>query len=377
MTRSLRLAAIPAASTNLSSSQLDSATRQHASQALLVQGYALSVLQQPFVDFSGFPTLKKNQDDLNNGLVKARDHSNLYLNTILPSMINRIADIDAYFSLQTALSQAIAPGTDARTAINLLKEVQEQAQTYQGQAGTLVLSLQTLRDGISTDAAVFNTFVTAMNAAVNGDNGVLTSINDQLGSIDGKIAGAATGVALSGLAIAGGIFMILVGAIADFFTAGTSTPLVIAGVGVLAAGIGGEVGSALALSGLLNLKSKLLSDKSHLTAEVSLASGLASGFGSLAKSAAGAVQATQEMANAWSLLGDDLGSLVNSLNRGQTTVDAIRNLFIIAAQNNVKTIQADVGIIRNQLTGVQVTADSKTSITQQMNTQIAKLKLAA
>jgi hypothetical protein len=377
MSNAQQFLAMATLNANTTTDKIDTASKQQSSQALIVQGYALSVLQQPNVDFSGFPKLKANQDEMNAGIASAKGNANLYLNTILPNMITTIANIDAYFQTQNALATALAPGTDVQTAIALIRAVQEQAQTFQAQSNGVVTSLQSLRTGISTDASNFNSYVTKLNAAVNGDNGVLSSINDQLGSIDGKIAGAAVGVALSGLAIAGGVFMVLVGSIAEFVTAGTSTPLVVAGVGVIAAGVGGEVGASIALANLLQLKGDLLSQKSQLTSEVNLATGISSGFKSLADGATAAVQATQEMANAWSLLGDDLGSLVNSLTKGQTTVDALRTLFVTAAQGNVKTVQQDVITIKGQLTGVQTKINPNAPVSQAITDQVAKLRLAA
>lgn len=351
-----------AAKTKSATGTLDQSVKGHGAQALVVQGYALSALQQPHVDFAGFDRLKDLETSINGGIDRAKYHSNRYLDVVLPEMIKQIGNIDAYFNLQDAIPKALDTSSDAKTAIRFMKIAQERSQQYQSDASGLVKQLQSLRGDFSDDAGNFKTWTTNLNAVVNGDNGVLDSINKQLGSIDGKIAGAITGTVVSGLAIAGGAMLIAVGGIADFVTAGTTTPLVVAGVAVVAAGVGGEVASAVTLAKLIDLKGDLLSKKAKLKAEVSLASGIATGFDSLAQQAAGAATATQAMANAWSGLDDHLGNLITSLESGQTTADDVRLLFQTAAQGDVRDIRRDVGTIRGQLAGAETVIDPKTPV---------------
>ncbi|MEV6909755.1 HBL/NHE enterotoxin family protein [Amycolatopsis sp. NPDC051071] len=335
------------------------AAKEHASNAVVVQSYALSAMNQPNVDFHEFKKLLPLQVKINNSVGVAKDSAHLYLNTVLPQAIKTIADIELYFQLHNALADSLQPGTSAQQAIALLKIVQEQAVEFQGQAGAVATQLQTLRDGFTTNSAAFNEYSRDLAAIVDGDHGVLKSLDDQLSGIDGKIGGAITGVVLSGLAIAGGVLMVGVGALAEPVTGGLSTALIIGGVAVAAAGIGGEVAASLTLAKLLDLKSNLLQEKAKLKAETTLAAGLRSGLGNLATAASSAATATQGMVNAWSLLGDDLGGLAKDVQKGQTTVDGLRLLFTHAAENAVKTTQQDIAIIKGQLTGVRTSVDTK------------------
>ncbi len=336
------------------------AAKEHASNAVIVQSYALSAMSQPNVDFSDFKKLLPLQTKINNGLGAAKDSAHLYLNTVLPLAISTISDIELYFQLHDALADSLAPGTSVQQAISLLKVVQDQAVEYQGQAKAVASRLQTLRDGFTASSSAFNGYSQELATIVDGDHGVLKSLDDQLDSIDGKIGGAITGVVLSGLAIAGGVLMVGVGALAEPVTGGLSTALVVGGVAVAAAGVGGEVASSLTLAKLLDLKSNLVREKAKLKAETTLAAGLRSGLGNLATAASGAATATQGMVNAWSLLGDDLGGLAKDVQKGQTTVDALRLLFTHAAENAVKTTQQDIVIIKTQLTGARTSVDTKT-----------------
>lgn len=363
--RPLSLVQMAASNAGDAATMVGGAAKTQSSQALIVQSYALSALQQSPVNFSGFPGIAQIGTDLNAAIGKSQTNANTYLNVVLPKMITTVTNIDAYFNLQNALGQALSPSTPANQAIQLMAAVQQQAEGFQAQSSGLVTDLQGLRTNLATDSATFANLVTQMNSAVNGNNGVLAEIDKELGSIDGKIGGAIAGTVLSGLAIMGGVIMIAVGALGEFATAGVSTALIVGGIGVLAVGVGGEVASAVTLANLIKMKNSLLTQQSQLKSEVSLVLGMKSGFSALADSAAGAAAASQQMANAWSLLSNDLGTLITQVERGQTTVDAVRLLYQMAAQGTVKTVQTDIQTIRGQLAGVkQVDSPSGETVDQ-------------
>jgi uncharacterized protein YukE len=206
-----------------------------------------------------------------------------------------------------------------------------------------------LNSNLATETALFKSTVTKLNSAVNRNNGVLATINDNIGSIDKSIAGYNTDRALNGLAIPGGVFMIAVGKITDFVTAGASTPLVVGGVAVLAAGIGGEVASAETLKNLYEEKSGLLQQRSTLTAEVNLASGICSGYKQLATQVTSAMQAVTQMNNAWQSLGSNIGNMLQQLQRGIVSPDVLRGLFLDASNNLIPAITSDISIIKRQM----------------------------
>ncbi|MDA5095582.1 HBL/NHE enterotoxin family protein [Aliiroseovarius sp. KMU-50] len=332
--------------------QASNANIATAGQASIVQGYAMTVQRQPFVDFGDFKNLKTFETDINNGIKSAQSHASNYLDNILPEMIQQNSNIKAYFNLQNALGTALDPSAPASQAIALMKQVQEQTQGYQTSAKGLVTNLNTLRNNLNTDSSNFSGYVTKLNAAVDGDNGVLAQLDKQVDDIDTKIDTAIAGAALSGLTIAGGGLMIAVGGIADFVTAGASTPLVVAGVAVVAVGVAGAAASGIAIGVLLDQKGKVLTEKANLKAEVKLARGMSGGFDSLAKKAGGAADAAQDMANAWTSLEQDMGSLIGQLENGETDVKSLRNLYQAAAKGTVKDIQNDTNVIQQQLAGV-------------------------
>lgn len=348
--------------TKAASTALDASVKGHSSQALIVQGYALSALQQPHVDLSGFERLKEHEAKINGGIDRAKGHSKRFLDQLLPEMIGQIGNIDAYFNIQNAIPKALNTSSDPNTALRFMKIAQERAEQYQADSAALVVKLQDLRGDLSGDAAKFKSFVAALNAAVDGDNGVLADTDKQLQSIDGKIAGAISGTVISGLAIFGGVVLIAVGSVGEIVTGGASTAAIVGGVALLAGGVGGEVASAVTLAKLLDLKSDLISKKARLKSEVSQASAMSSGFDSLSLQAGAAATATQQMANAWSGLGDHLGALITNLEQGRTDDAELRLLLQTAANDDVADIRKDVSTIQGQLTGARIVTDAKTPV---------------
>ncbi len=335
-----------------SDQNISSAAKLQSSQGLIIQSYCNSVLQQPQVDFTGFSTLGKYQTQINSGLTTAQGHATNYLNVIQPSIITNLANIGNYYQLYSAIPVALPAGSSVEEWVTMLQVLQTQATTYQTVSSGIVTTLQTLNTNLGTDSGSFAATVSALNSAVNGDNGVLAGITGDLSKIDSQIAGAIAGTALSALAIVGGVFMIAVGGITDFVTAGASTPLVIGGVAVLAAGIGGEVASAITLSNLYGEKSSLLQQQSTLTAEVNLASGISGAYAQLFNQAGAAMGAATQMQNAWSALSGDIGTMANDLRTGISSTAAVRTLFLTAAQNTVPTILSDISTIKAQMAGV-------------------------
>lgn len=349
---------------------INTANKTQSSQALLIQAYANSINEQPTVDFSGEPHLATYQTQINNGLATAQTHANNYLNVIQPSIIQNIANIGNYYALNNAVATTLPEGSTEAQWIESLTVLQIQSTSYQTAANSVVVSLQTLHSNLTTDAASFEKTVSDLNAAVNGDNGILASDNKSLSDIQGKIDGAIAGVALSGLAIAGGVFLICVGAITDFVTAGTTTPAVVGGIGIVVSGIGGEVASAITLKNLNDQKASLLTEEANLTAEVKLATAISGGYQSLLNQVKGAVDAATAMENAWNFLKDDLGSMISDLQNGVQNAGQIRTLFLTAANTEVQTVIADINTIKGQMAGV-------TSIVAQPGQTVGEALVAA
>jgi non-hemolytic enterotoxin B/C len=209
------------------------------------------------------------------------------------------SSIGNYFALHQAVATTLPPGSTVQKWTAELGVLRTEANKYKKDATTVVAALQALQANLSTDAASFKRTVSDLNATVNGDNGILERDDKQLADIQSKIDGAIAGIALGALGIIGGVFMIVVGTVADFVMAGTATPLVVGGIALIVAGISTDVGAGIALAGLNDQKAQLLTEESTLTTEVNLALGVSSSYQSLSNQVSAAVEA----ANAISKLG--------------------------------------------------------------------------
>lgn len=333
---------------------INSANKAQSSLALIIQTYANSINEQPAVNFGGQPHLATYQDQINAGLTTAQAHANNYLNVIQPNVIINIANIANYYALNNAVANTLPAGSTEAQWLDCLTTLQTQSATYQAAANGVVSTLCTLHDNLTTDAASFAATVISLNTAVTGDNGILASDDRELSSLQGKIDGAIAGIVTSGLAIVGGSFMIAVGGIADFVTAGTTTPLVVGGIGIVVAGVTGEVASAITLASLNNQKATLLTEEATLRAEVTLAMGISGGYQSLLNQVRSAVDAATQMENAWKFLSSDLGSMISDLNSGVQSAGLIRQIFLTAANTAVQTVLVDISTIKTQMAGVTI-----------------------
>lgn len=333
---------------------MNAANTNQMSAALIVQTYSNSVLAQPKVDFGDVASLKSLETDLNNGLATAQTHANFYLNTLQPDLIQNMSDIGNYYQLNKALPATLPEGSTEQQWTEELNAVLQASQGYQASARKVVTELATFHEELSGDTQDFAGLVTKLNTTVNGDNGVLDQINAQLHKVQADIDGTIAGITISALAIAGGAFMICVGAIADFVTAGTSSGAVIGGIGIVAAGVAGEAASIAELVALSKEKAAMLGEEDQLKEEVKLAAAVSSGYSSLANQVKSALAAATAMENAWNGLISDLGNLISDINNGVLTADAVRTLFVTAANGEIATVLTDIDTIKGQMAGVTV-----------------------
>lgn len=340
-------------STIKAAQEIDKASKAQTSQGALLQTYCNSVLAQPEVDFKETPNLVKYQKGINDGLGIAKGHANEYLNKIQPLIFSNIANISNYYALHNAVATTLPPGSTERQWVEQLNILKDQSIQFHYDANNVITQLQTLHQNLGVDTASFAKIVSDLNGAVNGDNGVLQSIDGQLGKLQGDIDGAIAGIALSGLAILGGVFLTALGAIGEIFTGGAATALVVGGIGLVVVGVGGEVASAVMLQKLNEAKADLLKNKASLKNEVKLALGMSSAYGSLKGQSLAAMNAATQMGNAWQFLSGDLSNLISDLEKGITSADKVRMLFLTAANSVIKDVANDTNIIKGQMAGVK------------------------
>lgn len=333
---------------------LDNASKGHASQGLIVQGYCNSVLQQPSVDLHRTPKLKELDTEINAGLVIAKGHADDYLTNIQPLILDSVGDMSNYFKVYNSVATVLAKNTNEKDWIKSLNSMKDRSTQYETNSKSVVSKLLVLNSSLGEDSSTFARMVSDLNEAADGDKGILKSIDGQLGSLQGKIDGCIAGMALSGLAIIGGAIMIGIGAIGEIFTGGAATALILGGVAVVGAGVGGEAGSAVTFQMLNSQKNDLLFQQTSLSDEVKLALGLSTGYNGVNTQAKAAMTAATQMSNAWGILKGELGNLISNLEDGITSTDVLREIFLTAANSTIPDVRQNIDNIKAQMSGAQV-----------------------
>lgn len=333
---------------------INSTNKSQVGAALKIQLYCNRIKMQPDVDLSGISSLATYQSQINLKLKTAQNHASNYLNNIQPNIIKNISSIDNYYSLHNAIATSLPPGTSKEDWIESLTALRDQSVAYQKDASDVLNTLQTFHSNLTSDAAEFKAFVNKLHTEVGGVEDILKSDRAELDKMQSKIDGAISGIIFSGLAIVGGIFMVAIGGIGDFVTAGTTTPLVVAGVAVIFVGAGSEVASAIILDKLNNEKAKIFSRDSLLKAEIKLSNAISADYTLLGKQLEDAVDAATAMENAWAFLSNDLNALISDLDKGIINDGILQKIFLKAANSEIEIVLSDINTIKSQMTGVKV-----------------------
>ena len=326
--------------------------KKQSGQGMVVQSYCQSIITQPFINLGDFAKLKEIEKKINNGLETARGHANYYIGTLQPELITNISNIDNYYNLYNSVPIILPSDASEEQWLNLLRELKTQTENYAHTAKETADKIGVFYAQLGEDSSTFQENLNTLNSIVGGNEGVLQDLEDQLDEINGEITGVIAGIVVSGLAVVGGIFLVAVGTIGSFVTAGTSAPIALAGGALIVAGVAGAAGLGIALANLLDAKSETLRKKITLEGEVKAIAGMSTSYKNLYTQATEAHKAANEMKNAWDFLSSDLSTLSEDLKNGTLSTGQLRSLWLSAADNAVETVKNDIGIIKGQMTGV-------------------------
>ncbi|MDR3534567.1 MAG: HBL/NHE enterotoxin family protein [Rhodopila sp.] len=359
----LRLVRLGATLDANSTTNLGDTTAKAATSGLIVQSYCTQVAQQPDITIPS--SVVSKLPPVNEYLKLARANTTDYLTNIQPKILIVVTDVAGYAAQFGQFSTLITgkindwkggSPTARQDALDLLQALQQALQTKLNGVNGVKTSLAGFQTKLNVDISNFNTASNTANTVIGGDQGAIAELNRQISDMDGRIAGAATGVALSGLTIIGGALMIAAGAIASFITAGTSTPLIVAGVAVVVVGAAGLTASSIVLSQLIDAKAGLISQKAALDADLKFLTTFKSTMGTLGTSATEAATQINNMSNAWGLLSGNLGNVVGSIQQARNYSDlpVVVQAYLNTAGGQWQQVQANTQIIQQQMTGVQL-----------------------
>jgi hypothetical protein len=359
----LRLVRLGASLDASTTTNLGDTTAKTATSGVIVQSYCTQVAQQPSIVIPA--SVASKLPPVNDYLTLAQTNANDYLTNIQPKILIVVTDVAGYSAQFSQFSTLITgkindwkggSSTARQDALDLLQALQQALQAKLDNVKGVKSSLGGFQTKLNVDISNFNTASSRADVVIGGDQGAIAELRNQISDMDGRIAGAATGVALSGLTIIGGALMIAAGSIAAFITAGTSTPLVVAGVAVVVVGAAGLTASSIVLSQLISAKAALISQQAQLDADLKFLTNFKSTMGTLGTAATEAATQLNNMSNAWGLLSGNLNNVVGSIqqSRDYSQLPVVVQAYLNTAGAQWAQVQANTQIIQQQMTGVQI-----------------------
>ena len=294
---------------------------QSQADAAVVQMYLTAILQQPDIVQNVVPDLPKIQ-------AEARSVAKTWTSDVLPKTTQTVTDLigfsnqwNAYKSHMMSYAQQIASNsTDAATKAAarhnldlMLGQVYSSVEAKENNAVTASNLVTSFSNAISSNNKQFDSALQTLRKAYSGERGIIATIDGQINTANHNIAKDATLISVSALSTIGGAIMITVGAVTEFESAGTSTSLILAGIGMTAGGISGIAASAADLHGQIKTLGKLEAAKTKAEQEYSAIQTSISQVSMLDNKCSDAVTSSKDLANLWNGLKSDIDVLRNDI----------------------------------------------------------------
>jgi len=329
------------------------ATQIAMTQTLIVESYCHKVLMQTPINFDGASKLKDSEDRINQGLKKAQDNALFYLEELRPKMIKVLVNVRVFAGQMQSVAEAIRRADSMAKILNYIKYPLDSAQKYEQEAENVLDSLKKFEKRVAEDTAFYQGVLDELNALIDGDRELLERYQTQLKEIENKITGSSFLVAGGVLGILGGAFLIAVGTISSFVTAGTSLPIAAVGGALLLGGIGATASGSVALAGLLDEKSALVNSINTVKREAKFAREYVTTFGDLHRGAADSLQVAQNMCHGWYAIESELKNLYDQLS-GTSDISTVQDIVAPSIDRQMNGLISDVTIIIAQMGGVEI-----------------------
>ena len=333
---------------------IDNANKVLASEALTIQGYANCIKEQPKIDFSQVSYGKKYADLINKNLMTAKVYADNYLKKIQPKLIKNINNIINFYALHNAIATSIPRGDTEHQWIDCLSLLYKTSLDYQMESNQTFTMLKKLSKKLNRNSLLFANTIRDFNKALNGPTGDLKILEEDIKNLQekyDKYLDSIIGVAASlGLAISA----IIVGKFVKIVPQSIKNKLVYGGVAIIVPG----TPTIITLVTLMLSAHHKIADKidnaEKLKSEIKMATAVSNGYSSLTKKMTKAVVASTKMENAWHLLSNDLGRMVNDLKIGIIKAEQTRYIYLNASNRVLRKVISDIDIIKSQLNGVAI-----------------------
>ncbi|MFI7892925.1 HBL/NHE enterotoxin family protein [Streptomyces sp. CACIS-1.16CA] len=329
----------------------------------LVQTHALSIMQQPKPDFSGIDNeeIRKYQGTVQGVLNNSADNAGHYLGKVQPESIALLSRVENYFVTLGALSESLKAEHDPDAMVQTLRYLREQAGEFTDQTRKVASSTDRMVSAFSGDKREFTECAEKINTLVGGESGILGELKRDLENVNSKITAATIGAGVSGAAILGGVACIVIGCCTSIVTGGASLAVAIGGGVLLLGGIGGGIGSGIALANLYDEKRNLLVKQKRLESGVKLLTACSAGLADLGTQAGGVATALQNTTNSWTFLKESLNSAADNIEKaGRTQSDFLRKTFLRTIDKSLPRNLEQLRNTRKALIGMETVSQPNT-----------------
>jgi hypothetical protein len=150
-----------------------------------------------------------------------------------------------------------------------------------------------------------------------------------------------------------GAFLIAVGTISSFVTAGTSMKIAAVGGAIVLGGIAATAGGSISLANLLDQKSALVNSINTVKQQAKVAREYVTTFGELRQGAADSLQVAQNMCHGWYAIESELKNLYDQLS-GTYNISTVQDIVAPSIDRQMNGLISDVTIIIAQMGGVEI-----------------------
>lgn len=346
--------------------KIKEATTQAASAGLIVQKYCNGIIQQ--IPIAIPASIIKDLPDVNAHLTLAQGNARNYLDVIQPQIISVVTDVSAYsnqfVAFYTIIDKKIelwkgGSNSAKAEAMQLITALNGEVLIKHQNVTKVQVNLQGFQSALTTDVGHFNDALSKANIVIGGDHGRLATIATDILGVEKSINKLIGGLVGSVLGIVGGAVLILVGALVSIPTAGVGAGLVIAGAILLVAGIGGTIGTSVALDNAYTMKRTLLLEQAQLNESLTFLHSFTTTMNAVESSASNASAQLSNMRNAWNFLGQKLGNLGKDLAEASSfgNLPVLTQAWLSTAKEEwggTGGVLATCANIEQQMTGVNV-----------------------
>ncbi|MEI5907208.1 HBL/NHE enterotoxin family protein [Bacillus spongiae] len=322
---------------------LKQAMTDTASNALVMDAYALTILKQQDLFFKNIESLDISDltTSLSNHQTIARNNASYWLDTLKPNLIQVNENIIGYNTkfqnyYDTLVSLAMA--NDKETLNFGLELLHSEIEENKAEVDALISDLTNFKKALFTDVQSFRSDSDAITSQLSGNNALIPQLKNQISAYNdaintdiGIIAGGAVGEIVGVALFAGGVILFPT---APYLGGG----LMVAGVAV----VGGSTAAIVIASNDLEDKQKALKEATstltQLETEVVVLETLNNQVNYFVETIDLAIDSLQNISDQWNTLGSKYNTLIDTVE--DTSGDL--GIFVIPQLNTAKDDWADI-----------------------------------